>query len=318
MSAAPKLAGEMPVLRVRAVAHEPGLARLRGMVLMAGTTRSGSFLRQIRRSVVDLPVGGGKTLLDVWLGEWRSVTGMLEKPELDVQLMLDREALAPRRGESAGVRVERDPKEFRGTGGALADMSRGLDPDDYLFVASAGQLPARRLTEVLNRLAWAGGGSDVALMANADETATGLMLVRCGALAEVSDVGFVDFKEQALPVIARRHSVTVISEDVVAHPIRTAGDYLWALRQHHRILQGRKQQMDGLEEDWRPTFSVVEEGAAVSSNAKVYDSVVLDGATVEDGAALVRTVVCGGGTVRARSVAIDEVVSETGSVRHTG
>jgi NDP-sugar pyrophosphorylase family protein len=62
-------------------------------------------------------------------------------------------------------------------------------------------------------------------------------------------------------------------------------------------------------DDWRQSFSIVEDGAAVDPAARIIDSVVLRGARVEAGAALVRSVICPGAAARKSRPAVDELIT---------
>jgi len=95
----------------------------------------------------------------------------------------------------------------------------------------------------------------------------------------------------------------------VGHPIRTASDYVAALRRYHRAVRFNETRRDPFVEDWQPTFSIVEDGAQVHSTARVHDSVVLAGAKVGAGAVVVRSVVCPGAVIPRDAKALDELVS---------
>ncbi len=93
-------------------------------------------------------------------------------------------------------------------------------------------------------------------------------------------------------------------------PIRTLSDYVAALRDLHRTDgQMRTAGFEGLAEDWRSTFAIVEPGATVAATARVHDSVVLAGATVEAGAVLVRSLVAPNATVRKDRKTVDQCVT---------
>ena len=68
-------------------------------------------------------------------------------------------------------------------------------------VSSAQHILVEPLGVLAHRLAEAGG--EINLMSHGGGTPSGLMLVRCGCLRSIPSVGFIDFKEQALPLIAR-------------------------------------------------------------------------------------------------------------------
>jgi hypothetical protein len=115
-------------------------------------------------------------------------------------------------------------------------------------------------------------------------------------------------KEQALPAIASKFEVKVLhARRATGVPVWSLTDYISALRQHHTKRLGRRL-IDPLAEDWKPAFSIVEEGATVDPTARIHDSVVLKGGVVEAGALVVRSVVCDGGIVRRDATVVDEFV----------
>jgi len=151
--------------------------------------------------------------------------------------------------------------------------------------------------------------SDVTVVSHEDGTPSGLMLVSCRALRLIPSRGFVDMKEQALPLIAAKYDVRVVHRRrPTGLPVRSLSDYIQALRFHHRQKSGRHSANDPLAEDWSPTFSLVENGAHVDASARLHDSVVLRGARVEPGAVIVRSVVCPEAIVGRDRTAVDQLV----------
>jgi mannose-1-phosphate guanylyltransferase len=290
-------------------AQSNGLGRLQALVLLAGSVRPTALLEGIGRSLLDLPIGNGRSLLGEWQAEAVGLGRRAGIAQLPVRVMVDRDGkdpAAPDRMDGIIVSVERDPLEYRGTGGVLRDLAVNYGDDDYILVANAGQV----LTEDLDGIAeeMADGSPDLTVVAHQDGTPAGVMLVRCKVLRGIASVGFVDMKEQALPSIAKNHRVEVVSRRrAVGLPIRTLGDYIAALQSRHRRLAGVVTDNDPFAEDWRATFQIVEPGAAVGSRVRIHDSVVMKGATVEDGAVLVRSVACPGTVVRRGSRCVDEL-----------
>jgi N-acetylglucosaminyldiphosphoundecaprenol N-acetyl-beta-D-mannosaminyltransferase len=271
--------------------------RLRGLVLLGGGVRSTSLAAALDRNVLDLPVGEGKTMLTRWLDEAASVAQLLEMDHLPVRLLLDNNALTPRSaGESvsagAGVRyqMERDSTEYRGTGGLLANIAVDYDDDDLILVGNAAQVLLDPLSALVTSLKKTHG--TVGLIGHRDGEPSNLMLITCRALRVIPKVGFVDMKEQALPIIASRHDVRVVQcRRPTGLTIRTLSDYIGALRALHQPV--RATATDPWAESWRSTFTIVENGATVSPSARIHDSVILSGANIESGAVVVRSVVSG-------------------------
>jgi hypothetical protein len=205
------------------------------------------------------------------------------------------------------VIVERDLSPYRGTGGVLRDLSAEYGDEDVLLVANAAQALLLPLPDLA--LALADFNADVSLISHADGTPSGLMLVRCQALRQLSQSGYVDMKEQALPAIAKAFKVThLYQSSATGLPIRTLEEYIAALQRRYRLSQGKPLPNDPFAEDRRATFAIVEKGAEIDLEARVHDSVVLTGAVVEAGAVVVRSIVCPGGTLAAGDTAIDSLV----------
>src|SRR5262249_27225840 len=143
--------------------------------------------------------------------------------------------------------------------------------------------------------ALADAGGDINLISHEDGTPVGLMLITCRALKGIKDRGFVDFKEQALPELAKRFDARVVSRpEATAKPVKGLSDYLTALWLSHRAEAGYGASADPFHEDWSETFGIVEPGAFADRSAMIHDSVVLSGARVGSGVTLVRSVVCPG------------------------
>jgi hypothetical protein len=124
--------------------------------------------------------------------------------------------------------------------------------------------------------------------------------------------GFVDMKEQALPLIAKAHSVRVLERRrPAALPTRTLAEYVAALRSHHTRLAGIEvhDDADPYAEDWETRFAIAEAGAVLHPEARVHDSVVLRGGRVDAGAAIVQSLVCGGVEVRRGEMVTDTVLT---------
>jgi hypothetical protein len=288
--------------------------KLRALVLLGGSVRPGRLISSIGRPVFDLPHRTGYTILDGWRREATNLARLSGAEALPVRVMLDRAASytpSPASQAAIGmaqVQVERDPFDYRGTGGVLRDLAAGYADDDLLVVANAAQVMLASLAQVVENLAETDG--DVSIASNLDGTASGLWLIRCASLRELPASGFVDMKEQALPAIAKRHRVTVVHYDEpAAVPVRSLADYIDALRRNHRGAAGRAAATDPFAEDWEPSFGIAEDGALVDPSARLHDSVVLRGGRVEADAVLVHSIVCPGGVVRRGQTIVDDLVT---------
>ena len=292
------------------------LSDLKAIVLLAGDVRKNTLREMTGRTSPSMPVGANRTILDCWREQLITLAETLGIEQLPVRVMISRNSGLTPRTERFGpvlISIEYDPSPFRGTAGLLSDIAKSYDDNDQLLVTSAGQILFESLIRIAMDMYTAGG--DFALGADPSGVPSGMMLFRCGCMRSVSEVGFCDLNEQALPSLAQSHDVRVARfASPVAMSIRTLGGYLGALRAYHRHASGRQNLDNPYEEQWRPTFAVIEPGAIVERDVVVHDSVVMAGARIEAGAVLVRSVVCSGATVRRNQHIVDHVVGGAGGV----
>jgi N-acetylglucosaminyldiphosphoundecaprenol N-acetyl-beta-D-mannosaminyltransferase len=286
------------------------LSRLKAVVLLGGAVRATPLSTSIGRSLLDLPLDEHGSVLNHWLNHATELARAVGLEKLPVRVMVDRNSPEP---ISAAVkyygtfRVERDQSEYRGTGGVLRDLALKYDDNDLILVANAAQIlldPLVALTTTLDQR-----HGDMAIISHRDGTPSGIMLVSVKTLRLIPETGFIDLKEQAMPLIAQNFAVEVLHRRrPTGLPIRSVNDYINAMRYYHMRKAGRSTLTDPLAEDWQPSFGIVEEGAVVDRTARVHDSVVLRGGVVESGAVLVRSFVCPSGLVRKDKVLVDEFV----------
>ena len=292
----------------------PGRA-LSAVVLLAGSVRPNDLSLAIDRSLLDLPIDNDQTVLSLWQQQVEALAAAMGLERLPLRIVIDqngREPSVPSPEKHVTLTVERDAKDFRGTGGLLRDLAISYGPDDLLLIANAAQILIEPLPELASALFNAGGS--VSFIGHRDGTPCGLFLVRAGVLKTIRDVGFLDFKEQVLPKLpVEGHSVChVMRETATAHPIRTLDGYLAGVRACARVRAGLPRETDPFSEDWSATFAVAEPGVTVDSSATIHDSVILRGATVERGAVVVRSVVGPGATVRTGEIVADRAVGVGG------
>ena len=303
------------------------LSRLRAMILLGGNLRPSELLLTTGRAVVDLPVEPSVSLLDLWSRQLEELAERYSLDSVSLRVALDRRTPAPRRPRAdSRVRtlIERDAKEFRGTGGLVRDMTLEYGQDDYVLVANAGQVLTRPLSELARNLAET--RADVAIAACAAGSPSGLSLVRCGALEAIPEIGFVDLKEQGLTRITEDHEVRVV-EHQRPHSvaIRDWSDYMNALRAYHRGLDVAGADSDDssleesgaestFEEDGFATFTLIEDGAEVDERAHLHDAVVLRGASVSADATVIRSVVTDRSSVGQGKLILDRIISEGAGV----
>lgn len=293
----------------RRVGHR--LTDLRAIVLLAGSVRANQLRKATGRCALELPVGSNRTVLDCWREQLVSMAEQLGLTQLPVRVMVDHNsAMQPGVSQHGPIQlsVENDPSALRGTGGLLSDVAAEYGDDDLILVSHASQLLFEPLRDLAGALAQV--RADVSMVCAADGTPSGLTLIRCGALRDISRVGFVDLNEQALPAIARDHEVRVVRYDQpVTHSVRTLSSYLQTLRLYHQAQHGeRLRAASRRPEDWEKSFDVIENGAFVHPSAVIHDSVVLAGARVEAHAVVVRSVVCPQAVIGRGKSEVDRVV----------
>ncbi len=271
------------------------LSRLRAMVLLGGSVRANALSAATGRSVLDLPLDEGGSILNFWLSQAAETARLANIERLPVRVMVNQNSPEPRSADvryAGAYRVERDLSEYRGTGGLLRDISQVTTQDeDLILVANASQILLDPLPLVVNTLLRKRG--DVSVISHDDGTPSGIMLVACKTLRLLPEQGFIDMKEQGLPLIAGKFEIRVVKRRrPTGLPVRSLEGYIQALHYYHRRRSGKPAITDPLAEDWTSSFSLVESGATVDASARVHDSVVLAGASVEPGAVLVRSAWC--------------------------
>jgi N-acetylglucosaminyldiphosphoundecaprenol N-acetyl-beta-D-mannosaminyltransferase len=304
-----------------AALHTDGtsLTRLKAVILLGGHVRPTPLSLSIGRSLLDLPLDENGSVLNHWLNHSAELAKAIGLEKLPVRVMVDRnspEPISAAVGYFGNFRVERDQSEYRGTGGVLRDLSLNYQADDLILVANAAQILLDPLVSLVTTLDQRKG--DVGIISHRDGTPSGIMLVRVKTLTSIPETGFIDMKEQAMPMIAQNFAVEVLHRRrPTGLPIRSVNDYINAMRFYHMRRAGKSALTDPLAEDWQPSFGIVEEGAVVDPTARVHDSVVLRGGVVEAGAVLVRSFVCPSGLVRKDRTLVDDFVKPvtTGRVR---
>lgn len=298
------------------------MSRLRALVLLSGVMRTTGWISDIDRSALDLPIDSRRSLLAHWFEHAARLAAVAGVQRFAMEVRVGRSSPMPdARSLSAKVhetllsqmRVERDPADYRGTGGVLRDLSLRYDDDDFLLVATGAQILTRPLEELVGILA--SRSTDVAIVGHDNGTPAGLIWIRCGCLRTIPELGFVDLKEQALTQIAREHRVEVVRLSSAGMTLRTPADYVRAVRQFHLCEHSDGRLDDPFAEDWRPTVSLVEGGSEVDATARIHDSVVLRGGRVERDAVVVRSLVGPRGCVRRGQYVIDQFVNGTSRSR---
>lgn len=302
------------------VAHSPSrnaAPAVRSVILLAGQVGRNPFADGVGRSILDLPVEPGRTVLDVWLEQLDGLARALDLSRLHVCVSVDRTGHLPRAtttAECPRVEIEaaRDAGEYRGTAGVVKDLTKGYGDDDWVMVGAANQMQRESLVDVFEALKER--GESVSVVPSGDGEVAGMFLLRCARLKDVPEVGFVDLKEQAIPA-ARGHAPLAVVRRPAGSllPVRTLAEYVRTLRVIHGGGDANgpgASREDPFGETWKSVFSIVESGAQVAGGAILQDAVVLAGGVVERGAVVARSVVCAGGTVQRGQHIVESIVTE--------
>lgn len=294
-----------------------GLSAPKVVIALAGGVRQSAMSAALGRPVVDLPLPDGRSILQMWRDEVQDLGRSLGGAMIPLRTLVSKPSALPRivePGSLVPVTVEYDKLDFRGTGGLLRDLAEDFREDDLMLVLHGNQVPLMPLTKMWSLLT--SEQAAVTLMAEPDGTAAGVQLIRASALHGVRDKGFIDFKEQALPAIAKEHRVRVVrSKDPVLQPIRTLDQYISMLRELTlRSKNNGHAVTDAVAngEEWTRTFSLVDSAASVASDAIVHDSVVLPGARILGRGVVVRSIVSEGASVPAGARVFDAVYGTQG------
>lgn len=294
--------------------RNPGLRgkAISAIVLLAGGVRRHPLATALGRPLVDLPLPKHPTMLAAW-NEQAGLLARATGQDVTLRALVNKQLELPRAVaavERVAVRAEYDVGEFRGTGGLLHDVAKDYGDDDVLLVGVANQVLVSPLPELLERMRSV--EADVVLLAESDGTASGLQLVRCACLRDIRGNGYLDFKEQCLPKIAKDFRVKVVrSPRRAALAVRSLEQYIRTLRALHVGSEHEAEAEDPYAEEWSPTFSMVDETASVGKDALVHDSVVMRNARIGAGAVLVRSLVCEGAVVEPGRVVFDNVVGRS-------
>jgi len=290
---------------------------LRAVILLAGRVGLNPFADGVARSVLDLPAGGGATILDRWIERLSELAGTLDLASLRLLVAVDQSGPAPAvpraaAGSRLDVHVVRDAAAYRGPAGVVKDLTREFALADRVLVATANQIQREPLPALFEALAR--HDESVSIVPYEGSEFAGMFLMRCSRLRDVPDVGFVDLKEQALPSARGRAPLSVVRRPPSSTlPIRTLDEYVKALRLLHggpSMSASAEDSGNAFAETWRPVFSIIEPGAHVAPGSVVQDSVVLAGGRIEEGAAVARSVVCGTGVVQRGQSVVESIVTE--------
>lgn len=292
-------------------------------VLLAGGLKPSPLAASAGCSVLDLSADGSQTIMQHWI-EHLAPLGSESSP-LPVRIMHGSH-LAPTTPPDSSVppglrlRVERETKEFRGPAGVVKDAAIDLPPDATVLVIEAARWFGGGLAPVLDahhRTHPDAPHAAVTVTATSTSAPGGIVVLERSTLDLVSELGFMDLKEQWLGKVreaGRTVRVVEFDPDSPSVLLRNRPDLLEASRAclRRRRATGVQNPSPGTP---RPLYSEAEQGyfAAVSPestvepNTSIVDSVIMKGAVVRAGAIVARSLVCPGATVEANEVVVDQV-----------
>jgi len=285
-------------------------------LILAGGLEPSPIVRQAGRHVLDLPITAQYTMLQRWIEAARSLAGH-SAPDgvVPVRIIAAAHLPAPTvpAAPASGVTLHRDPRAWRGPGGALRDAARAYPSRASLLVVEASRCLAASLAPMVR--AHEQSGADVTVAVNADRSPAGIWLIRAGALATIPDLGYVDLKEQWLPALrARGGDVRIhILPGPGALPVRRLDQLLAAARAVQPLaVDGAAAAADvrGLVRTRAAQgLRVICPGALLGPGAVVIDSIVMTGAFVPADATVIRSLICPGARIQAGTDIADAVVT---------
>lgn len=294
---------------------------IRSVFVMYGSVRSTPLARRVQRSLLDLPLGSGLTILTHHLAQARACARRLRIENFEMRVLVDTDSPAPAPPETAGgeIRcvVQQDASPIRGVAGVLSDATRDMHDDEYIIVTSGAQVYLEPLEDLVH--AMSRKEADVTLVSSRDGSPVGVWLIRVGVLRSIKPIGYVDLKEQALESWKMDHRVCVVERPrAYVQPARSLTEYLEAVHAVSVGFSGGSTiDEDPYREEWESTFSVVEPGAKVGPDAILHDSIALSGSSVGKGAVVVRCVLCPGSVVGPGARVNDRVLTGVVKKGHT-
>jgi len=301
-----------------------GTPRVDLVVMLAGGLKPSPLAAAAGRSVLDLSADGQRSILRHWVDHLSAAFAGLEGDPVPVRI-LHGSSLAPTPLDDGAVprclklSIEREGKEFRGPAGVVKDAAEDLPPDARVLVIEAARWFGGDLSAVLRAHHASDHGPDgpvsVTVAADRRSAPAGIVVLERSTLDPISQLGFMDLKEQWLGRLAEMgRTVRVLA-------LRSAPCIL--LRDREGLLAAAKLAAGpALDRPGtvRPLFTESEPGsfAAVSpdseigSNTSIVDSVIMHGAVVGSSAIVARSVICPGAIVDPNEVVVDQVRSAAG------
>lgn len=285
-------------------------------IVLAGGLRPSPVAAVAGLPVLDLMLTPSRSALDLWCARFQELD---THAGLSVRVVYDASTPAPAAPAAAGtldVRVEREPRPYRGPAGIVRDLVTDVPAAAHVLVVEGGRYLASSLANLVSRHHARGG--DVTVVCNADRSPAGVYLVRRAALDLVTANGFMDLKEQWLPRVVQA-GLGVWVHDLVqgeAYPLWSREQFLRASRAAmssprdigpYVVTQGTPE-ASRVDAQW----CCVAAGAEVADGAAIHESIVMRGAAVGVGAVVARSIVCPGAVIQPGARVVDAVVGRAG------
>lgn len=269
-------------------------------VVFAGGLRASPLQASCERSVLDLMIAPGRTVLEAALDRVGRAIPSRERatPVCVVYGEPVPRPVQPKDHDGLSVSVMAEVHRWRGPAGLLLDTCEDLAPDATILVLEGARWYGSALDAFV--LAHLESDAPVTIAQTADGSPAGVYLIRRSALDKVPRLGFLDLKEQLFSKLVQDGQRIIVHtlDSTAVMPLRTLQNFLDAAAD-----------ASGSAEPW----CVVDPSAQVHPSATVVSSVIMPGAIVEAEAVVARSIVWEGARVRAGEVCVDRVVQQPGA-----
>ncbi|MFI4855371.1 MAG: hypothetical protein ACIAQF_10400 [Phycisphaerales bacterium JB065] len=294
------------------------------VVMLAGGLKPSPLAAAAGRSVLDLSVDGRQTILDHWLEHLAPLA--TSSQGLPVRI-LHGSSLTPTAPDhlpgGLEVSIERELKEYRGPAGVVKDAAEHLPQGATVLVVEAARWFGGDLGEVV-RAHHAHDGeppepSSVTVVAGQGRAPAGIVVLERSTLDSISQLGFMDLKEQWLGRVAESgRSVRVVDLGGTPSVLLREREGMLTAARHATKRHFKANSAD--QNDSRPIrslysgsdqgyFAALSPQATIEPNTSIVDSVIMEGAVVKAGAIVARSVICPGAVVAEAEVVVDQVRS---------
>ncbi len=268
-------------------------------VVLSGGLRPSPLMQETGCATLDLSITPTQTVADIWRSRLEEVL------EID-QIWIVPSGSCPKPQATSKMQLAEEPDGYRGPGGVVRDMSLKLGTGTILVVEAARYLDAS-FAPLMRRHTESGAMATVGM--NSDGSPAGIYAISREAVALVPARGFMDLKEQWLPLIREQGRVEVVQiEGRGAMPLQTRQDFLNAAGW---LACGRKatELVDSIWWSADSTgWSIAARDATVEEGAFVEYSVLQPGAVVRSGAIVARSIVCAGAVVETNARVVDRTI----------